>query len=154
MSSDSRRLVDGLELRLAGPQDAALFDHMDDEIFDHPVAYAHLQAYLAAPGHLMAIARVVADGMTPGRGPAGLLVGQARAMVHHHPDGAPQLYVDNLGVAPHWRRRGVASRLLAILAAAGRARGCQEWWVATEPDNRAACALYLSLGLRQTRAAV
>ena len=29
-------------------------------------------------------------------------------MIQHHIDGAPQLYIDNLGVSPLHQRRGIA----------------------------------------------
>jgi len=140
-----------ITVRLVGADDAGLFGYVADDVFDHAIDDSRLTAYLTAPDHLMAIAATAAaaDDDAPV-----LIIGQARALVLHHPDGPPQLYVDNLGVAPAWRRQGIARRLLSRLADAGRARGCHERWIATEPDNRAACSLYDSMGLRRIDAVV
>jgi len=118
-----------------GPDDARLLDRVAVDIFDDPVDPARLAAYLAQPGHLMVLA------MTEGEA-----VGQARGMVHRHPDLPTELYIDNLGVTPARRRERLATRLLDELVAWGLELGCEESWVATEPDNAAARALYAKRG--------
>ena len=73
----------------------------------------------------------------------GEIVGQVAAVVHRHPDGRPtELYIDEVGVAPAFQRRGIARSLLDAMLAFGKELGCQEAWVGTEPDNVAAKALY------------
>ncbi len=42
----------------------------------------------------------------------GAVVGQLQAMIQHHLDGPPQLYIDNLGVSPLHQRRGIDRRLI------------------------------------------
>ena len=113
------------------PQSAATLGPSDPEIFDHPLDPARLQAFVACPTHLLVVA---CD--------AGRVIGQIRAMLHLQPDGPTQLYIDNLGVAPTHLRQGIARRLLAEALLWGKAQGCAEAWVATEPDNAAARALY------------
>jgi aminoglycoside 6'-N-acetyltransferase I len=108
-----------------------------EEVFDHPIDDARLAAYADHPQHLLCVA--LRDD---------LVVGQARAIVHSHPDKAPDLYIDNLGIAPAYRRQGLATRLLAEIVRLGRERGCRELWVCTEQDNESACGLYRSLGWR------
>src|SRR5690242_11777115 len=92
-----------------GPGDAAVLGRVADDVFDADIDPARVTAYLAEPGHLMVLA--VAGGE---------VVGQARGMVHRHPDLPTELYIDNLGVTPGRRREGIATRLLDELVAWGR----------------------------------
>ena len=70
------------------------------------------------------------------------IVGQVAAVVHRHPDKPTELYIDEVGVADGYRRRGIARRMLATMLAHGKAIGCEEAWVGTEPDNLPARGLY------------
>lgn len=108
---------------------------VDDEVFDDEPTAERLAAVVGAEGHLLVVA--VADGRT---------VGQCAAMVLQLVSSGPELFVENLGVAPAYRRRGIASALLAEVAAWGVEHGCATAWVATEPDNDAADALYEAWG--------
>jgi aminoglycoside 6'-N-acetyltransferase I len=119
------------EIRLVGRDDAALFDRVAGEVFDAPVDAARLAAYLAEPGHHMIVAIH-----------EGVIVGQTAAVVHRHPDKPTELYIDEVGVAPEYRRRGIARRMLEAMLDHGKALGCEEAWVGTEPDNLPARGLY------------
>lgn len=119
-----------------GPDEARLLDRVAEDVFDEAIAPPRVAAYLAQPGHLMVVA--VAGG--------GEVVGQARGIVHRHPDLPTELYIDNLGVTPARRREGLATRMLDELVAWGRELGCEEAWVGTETDNDAARALYAGRG--------
>jgi len=123
------------EILRVGPTDAALLDKVAPDVFDEPIDPARLAAYLAQPGHLMVLAIT-----------AGEVVGQARGMIHRHPDLPTELYIDNLGVTPHRKRERLATKLLDELVAWGIELGCEEAWVGTEPDNEAARALYAKRG--------
>lgn len=121
-----------IEIRRLGPGDAALFDRVAESVFDHAIDAAGLAAYLASPGHHFIAA--FADGV---------MVGQLATVLHRHPDRRPiELYIDELGVAPSFQRRGIAARLLEAAFALGRELGCAEAWVGTEPDNLPARMLY------------
>lgn len=124
-----------VEILRIGPDDGDLLVRVAEDVFDADIDPARVAAYLAEPGHLMVLA--VAGGG---------VVGQARGMVHRHPDQPTELYIDNLGVTPERRREGVATRLLDALVAWGREKGCEEAWVGTEVDNEAARALYAGRG--------
>ena len=63
-----------------------------DDVFDDEINDDLLQAVLDN-GQLLLTAIV-----------DGAVVGQLQAMVQHHLDGAPQLYIDNLGVSPLHQR--------------------------------------------------
>ncbi len=124
-----------LAYRFLRPGDAAMLDRVAEDVFDEPIRPYRLAAYLAEPGHFLLVAL---DG--------NLVVGQCAAVIHRHPDKATELYVDELGVAPGWQRRGIGTELMRRVFKEGRARGCEEAWVGTEIDNEAANALYASLG--------
>ena len=121
----------GVEILHVTPADKELFRSVAPDVFDHAIDFQRLAVYLATPGHLMLVA--VAEGN---------IVAQIAAVVHHHVDAPSELYVDNLGVAPEFKRRGIATALLKKLIAIGRDQGCGEAWVATELDNAAANGLY------------
>ena len=66
----------------------------------------------------------------------GEVVGQVAAVVHRHPDERPvELYVDEVAVAPAFRRKGIARLMLDEVFELGRELGCAEAWVGTEADN-------------------
>jgi aminoglycoside 6'-N-acetyltransferase I len=124
-----------IEIRRLGPKDAALLDGVADGVFDAPVDAGRLAAYLAEPGHIMFVA-------IAGR----QVAGQCAAVIHRHPDKVTELYIDEVGVAPGFMRQGIARGLLEAMLAFGKAAGCQEAWVGTEPDNQPARGLYESRG--------
>jgi ribosomal protein S18 acetylase RimI-like enzyme len=127
-----------VEIRRVGPGDEGLFERVADDVFDHPVDDDVLAEYLAAPGHHFVVALA-----------GGEVVGQAAAVVHRHADLRPvELYIDELAVAPAYRRQGVARRMLDELFALGRELGCAEAWLGTEADNLPATALYEARGAR------
>jgi ribosomal protein S18 acetylase RimI-like enzyme len=124
-----------VEIRRLSADDAALLDRVAPEVFDEPVHPRRLAAYLSEPGHIMFVA--VADGV---------VVGQCAAVIHHHPDKATELYIDEVGVSPAFQRQGVARRMLDAMFKLGRERGCAEAWVGTENDNVPARRLYEQRG--------
>ena len=64
-----------------------------------------------------------------------------------HPDKpAPELWINEVGVAPGAQGRGVGKALLAEVLRTGREAGCAEAWVLTDRANAAAMHLYASLG--------
>jgi ribosomal protein S18 acetylase RimI-like enzyme len=124
-----------IEIMRVGPGEAELFDRVADGVFDEPVERARLAAYLAETGHHMIVAIS-----------GGEVVGQVAAVVHRHPDKPTELYIDEVGVAPAFHRRGIARRMLEAMFAWGKEVGCEEAWVGTEPDNAPARGVYESRG--------
>jgi N-acetylglutamate synthase-like GNAT family acetyltransferase len=58
--------------------------------------------------------------------------------VHHiHPDKPPQMWINELGVAPPCRRRGIARALLSALLDHARGLGCTEAWAVADPTPEA-----------------
>ena len=129
--SNKMMVMSEIEVRFAAAEDAELFDRVAEEVFDEAVDPARLAAYLSTPGHHMIVAL-----------DRGTIVGQVAAVAHRHPDKPTELYIDEVGVAAGYRRRGIARRMLAAMLAHGKAIGCEEAWVGTESDNLPAKALY------------
>lgn len=122
-------------VRILGPGDAAVLDDVAEGVFDHAVDPRWTAEFLADSRHHLAVA------IDEGR-----VVGMASAVHYVHPDKPPELWVNEVGVAPTHRGRGLGGRLLAALFARGRALGCRQAWVATDPENTPARRLYASGG--------
>lgn len=115
--------------------DVSCLDRAAADVFDAAIQPDRLEAFLAEPRHLLVVAIV-----------DGAVVGQARAIVHLSPDGPDELYIDNMGVTPALRRRGIGGRMLDEILRWGRERGCDYAWLGTEIENEPARALYESRG--------
>lgn len=123
------------EIRILRPEEARVLECVAPDIFDHPVDPKHRADFLADPRHHLAVAL---DGDT--------VVGMASAVDYVHPDKPVELWINEVGVAPEYRRAGIGRRLLQALFDLARELGCREAWVATEPDNEAARGLYAAVG--------
>ncbi len=122
-------------MRLLGPGDAALFDAVAPEVFDNPILPEMVREFLVDERHHLVAA--IDDGV---------IVGFASGVRYVHPDKLPELWINEVGVAPTHQGRGLAKAVLRALIAVGRERGCTEAWVLTDRSNAAARALYASLG--------
>jgi ribosomal protein S18 acetylase RimI-like enzyme len=111
----------------------------DCAAFDNPVDPASLAAFLADSGHEMVFAET-----------GGAVAGFASGTVLLHPDKPPAFFINEVGVVPEMRRKGIAAALCKMLIGIARDRGCRGIWLATEGDNAAARALYRRLGGRET----
>lgn len=125
-----------MDYRLLGPSDLDVLGSVAPEVFDHPIVPAAARAFLEDPRHVIAVA--VEDGV---------VMGFVSAVVYLHPDSAaPEMWVNEVGVAPPHRRSGVASRLIELALDHARAAGCSEAWVLTDRSNAAANGLYRRTG--------
>ena len=120
-----------------GANNAALLERVAEDVFDEDIDMAQLAIYVADARHALYVA--VEDGV---------VIGQARGVIHLQPDTAPDLYIDNLGVTPAAQRHGVASALVDALMAWARVQGCGTAWVATETDNAQANPFYAARGFK------
>jgi aminoglycoside 6'-N-acetyltransferase I len=126
-----------IEIRLLRAGDLAVLDKTADGVFDAPVQERLAREFLADARHHLAVAI-----------DHGVVVGMASAVNYVHPDKAAQLWINEVGVAPTHRRRGIGRLLLDALLEHGRVLGCTEAWLGTEEDNVAARRLYESAGGR------
>lgn len=124
-----------VDVRLLGPADAALLDDVAPGVFDGPVDPRWRAEFLADPRHHLAVA---VD--------AGRVVGMASGLHYVHPDKPPELWVNEVGVAPTHAGRGIGRRVVAALLARGRALGCGQAWVLTHEHNAAARRMYAAAG--------
>lgn len=123
-----------IEIRILGPSDSAVLERVAEGVFDGPVHPAAADEFLSDARHHIAVAIE-----------AGEVVGMASAVDTLHPDKLPQLFINEVGVAPAHRRQGIARRLMAALLEHARQIGCTQAWLATGADNAAAQALYASI---------
>ena len=114
---------------------ANLLRNVAPAVFDEPVDPTRTAAYVETPGHFMLVA--VCENT---------VFAQAAGVIHRHPDKCTELYIDEVGVAEEFRRKGLASHMVSELFTIGREMGCEEAWVGTEDDNVPARRLYESLG--------
>ena len=105
-------------------------------MFDDPVDMRRTKEFLHDPRHHLAVA--VDDGM---------VVGFVSAVHYIHPDKpAPELWINEVGVAESYRQRGVGKALLDLILAEGRKAGCWEAWVLTDESNTPAMRFYAASG--------
>jgi len=124
-----------IDVRLLGPGDAQILARVAPDVFDNPVDADLATEFLADPRHHIAVA--IDDG---------LVVGFASGVHYVHPDKPAELWINEIGVAPSHRRRGLGRRALTALLRHGRSLGCVSAWVLTDRDNAAARALYAGTG--------
>ena len=124
-----------IDIRLLGAGDSAILDGVVEGVFDGPVDARWSSVFFADPRHHLIVALDEAR-----------VVGMISAVDYVHPDKAPQLWINELGVAPSHQRRGIGNRLIEAMLAHGRSLGCTEAWVGTENDNAAARGLYEKAG--------
>lgn len=106
--------------------DAGLFARVEEGVFDAPPDPGLTDSFLAAP-HLHIAVAVERD----------LMVGICSGVVHHHPDKAPQWWIDDLRVAAPWRRQGIGTRLVMTCMDHASRLGCTEIRVAFDPSEAA-----------------
>ncbi|MEP6730102.1 MAG: GNAT family N-acetyltransferase [bacterium] len=124
-----------LQVRLLGPDDRDVLEHVVDDVFDGPVDPQWTHEFFSDARHHLAVAI-----------DEGVVVGMCSAVHYVHPDKPPQLWINELGVASSHRRRGIARQLLDVMLVHGRALGCTEAWLGTEETNEPARRLYSAAG--------
>lgn len=125
-----------IEIIQLGENNMDILNNYDEDIFDEKIDSHRLAAMLKEQNNILLVA---VD--------KGVVIGQALAVIHRHPDKPTELYIDDLGVSEKFQRHGIATRLLEQLYIIGVERGCKEVWVATEPENEPAMKFYDSLNL-------
>ena len=124
-----------VEIRLLRHQDGAVLHRVAPGVFDHPISPEWSAEFFADPRHHLVVALE-----------SRIVVGFASGVHYLHPDKPPELWINEVGVAPSHRRRGIGRRILAVLLEHGARLGCVQAWVLTSPTNAAARQLYGSAG--------
>jgi aminoglycoside 6'-N-acetyltransferase I len=124
-----------LEIKVLKPGDDNVLMTVAADVFDNPVAPDLVREFLEDPRHHIAVA--IEDG---------IVVGFASAVHYVHPDKPPQMWINEVAVAPTHRRQGLGKSVLRSLFQVGQAHNCTVAWVLTDKTNIAAMALYSSVG--------
>lgn len=124
-----------IEVVLLGPGDETVLRRVAPDVFDFPIREDLAVQFLSDPRHHIAVA---IEG--------GTVVAFASAVHYLHPDKPAELWINEVGVAPTHRRRGLARRILHALFERGAELGCGEAWVLADRDNEPALRLYGSVG--------
>lgn len=120
-----------ITLKRLVPGDEAVLGNVAEGVFDEPVRPDLVVRFLATENYRIVVAL---DG--------DLVVGMATGFTHFHPDKDEDFFVNEVGVADSYLRRGIATRLMAAILAEAKAMGCREAWLGTEHDNGPALGLY------------
>jgi ribosomal protein S18 acetylase RimI-like enzyme len=125
-----------MEIRILREGDEPVLDRIAADVFDHPIDPHAAREFLGDPRHRLAVAT-----------DDGLVVGFVSGVIYVHPDKpTPELWINEVGVAPSHQGRGIARRLLESTLEDARASGCREAWVLTDRSNQPAMRLYESGG--------
>ena len=121
-----------IEIKLLGVTDDHLLESVAEDVFDDPIVVASAREFLGDPRHRLVVA--LDDE---------LVVGFVSAVIYLHPDKpAPELWINEIGVAPTHQRQGIGRRLLQAMLEEAERAGCTEAWVLTDRVNTAAMAMY------------
>ena len=124
------------QIKLLGPNDFDYLANVADSVFDEPIIPASAQEFLGDPRHRLVVA-IDND----------VVVGFVSSLIYVHPDKtAPELWINEVGVAPTHQGQGVGKMLMQRTLEEAKRSGCSEAWVLTDRENRAAMALYKSVG--------
>ena len=123
------------EIRLLGSEDGSVLEHVAPGVFDGAIVPRWSAEFFIDPRHHLVVA--LDDD---------LVVGFASAVHYVNPDKPPELWINEVGVAPSHRRQGLGRRLLEALLDQGAKLGCVQAWVLTSPGNLAARSLYATAG--------
>jgi ribosomal protein S18 acetylase RimI-like enzyme len=124
-----------VDIRLLGPEDAAVLTRVASGVFDHEPDPDLTGEFLRDDRHHLVVA--VDDG---------IVVGFVSGVHYVHPDKPPELWIDEVGVAPSHQRRGIGQQVLRAMLRVGTDLGCREAWVLTNRSNTSAMRLYGSVG--------
>ena len=108
-----------------------------DDVFDNPVDETYAKEFLEDPRHHIVVALVDS-----------IVIGFASAVHYIHPDKPPELWINEVGVAPAHQGKGVGKAIMNELLRMGKQLGCATAWVLTDKNNTAANGLYKSVGGR------
>jgi ribosomal protein S18 acetylase RimI-like enzyme len=124
-----------IEVKVLRRGDEHVLAALAADVFDDALDAAATATFLADPRHHLAVA--IDDGV---------VVGFASAVTYVHPDKPqPELWINEVGVAPTHQRRGIGRDLLAALLDVGRRERCSEAWVLADKSNTGAQQFYTSL---------
>lgn len=123
------------EIKILHSSDRAVLDNVAPGVFDDALDPGLVAEFLSDDRHHLAVA---VD--------QGQVVGFASGVHYFHPDKPPELWINEVGVAPSYQGHGVGKAVIRMLLQHGKRLGCREAWVLTDLSNHAAMGLYASTG--------
>lgn len=129
-----------VETKILHSGDQAILDNVAPEVFDNSLDPRLVAEFLGDDRHHLVVA---VD--------QGQVIGFASAVHYVHPDKPPELWINEVGVAPSHQGRGVGKSVMRALLHHGERLGCGEAWVLTDRSNHAAMRLYASTGGEEAR---
>ena len=128
------------EIKLLDSRGLHHLDNVAEDVFDDPIVEASAQEFLADPRHRLVVAL-----------DNNIVVGFVSAVIYVHPDKpAPELWINEIGVAPTHQRQGIGKALMQAILDEAKRLGCSEAWVLTDRANLPAMAMYKSAGGEET----
>ena len=124
-----------IQVRMLGPGDEQVLATVAPDVFDNAIDPAFTHEFLNDARHHIAVA--IDDGV---------VVGFASALHYVHPDKPPELWINEVAVAPTHQGRGLGKAVMHALFEVGRTHRCGVAWVLTDRGNAPAMALYQSVG--------
>jgi ribosomal protein S18 acetylase RimI-like enzyme len=125
-----------ITIKILGGADLGVLGNVAPGVFDRAIDLRRTEEFLADPRHHLVVAL-----------DADLVVGFASAVHYVHPDRPqPEMWINEIGVEPTRRNRGLGKGLVRALLNLARDLGCAEAWVLSERSNGAAVRLYSELG--------
>ncbi len=127
-------------IKLLDPSDLHILNNVAEDVFDDPIVESSAQEFLADPRHRLVVAL-----------DNNVVVGFVSAVIYLHPDKpAPELWINEIGVAPTHQRQGIGKALMQTILEEAKQSGCSEAWVLTDRANLPAMAMYKSAGGEET----
>ena len=123
------------DIKILGPDDLNVLSNIASDVFDNRIDQQFATEFLDDPRHHLAAA--IDDGQ---------VVGFASAVHYVHPDKPPELWINEVGVAPGHQGRGIGRALMRSLFELARTLECKEAWVLAEGSNEGAQRFYTALG--------
>ena len=124
-----------ITVRLLGPDEASVLDNVATDVFDYPIDPRWCAEFFGDPRHHLVVAL---DG--------DLVVGMASGVHYLHPDKPPELWINEVAVAPTHHGQGIGRQIVSTLVAHAKSIGCYEAWVLTSPTNEPAKRMYRAAG--------
>src|SRR6185436_789529 len=106
-----------ITVRILKADDQQLLARVATGVFDHSVQDRLSQEFLSDARHHLAVAI-----------DSGVVVGMASAVHYVHPDKEPQLWINEVGVAPTHQNQGLGKQLVTALLGLARELKCTEAW--------------------------
>jgi GNAT superfamily N-acetyltransferase len=124
-----------VEIKVLGPQDENVLINLAPSIFDKAIDPILCKEFLNDPRHHIVVAIE-----------NGLVIGFVSAVHYIHPDKPVELWINEVSVAPDYRKMGVAKKILRSMFEVGIELGCKEAWVLADQSNIAGMKTYSSVG--------